>query len=113
LRDLSILRTNRKDVLEPYWQDEADWLCTVEFLLSDAPEVSPFYRGHHCLTVRLRTFDQHTLAGAPRRFLTLAHTNSFSSFASAPEKGQFLDLLCSNEDKGNDYIENDFGSPTN
>jgi len=23
---------NRKDDLEPYWQDETDWLCTVEFL---------------------------------------------------------------------------------
>jgi len=26
--DLTILRTNRKDDLEPYWQDEKDWLCT-------------------------------------------------------------------------------------
>jgi hypothetical protein len=32
LGDLSILRTNRKDVLEPYWQDETDWLSTVEIL---------------------------------------------------------------------------------
>jgi hypothetical protein len=33
LGDLPILRMNRKDVLEPYWHDETDWLCTVEFLL--------------------------------------------------------------------------------
>jgi hypothetical protein len=33
LGDLSILTTNRKDVSEPYWQDEPDWVCTVEFLL--------------------------------------------------------------------------------
>jgi hypothetical protein len=26
------LRTNRKDDLEPYWQDEKDRLCTIEFL---------------------------------------------------------------------------------
>src|SRR5690348_3347515 len=32
---LSILRTNRRDVLESYWQDETDWLCTVEFLPTD------------------------------------------------------------------------------
>jgi len=30
LGDLSILRTNRKDVLEPYLQEETDWICTVE-----------------------------------------------------------------------------------
>src|SRR5438045_3173816 len=32
LEDLSILRTNRTDDLEPHWQDDIDWLCTVEFL---------------------------------------------------------------------------------
>jgi hypothetical protein len=31
LRDLAIVRTKRKDDWEPYWQDEKDWLCTVEF----------------------------------------------------------------------------------
>jgi len=35
---LSILRTNRRDVLEQYWQDETDWLSTVEFLPTDDPE---------------------------------------------------------------------------
>ncbi len=30
----------------------------------------------------------------------------------AEEKGQFLDLIRSNEDLGRDYIENDFMSPT-
>lgn len=34
------------------------------------------------------------------------------SFASPTEKDQFLDLVRSNEDLGNDYIENDFGPPT-
>jgi hypothetical protein len=41
LGDLSILRTNR-DVLEPYWQDEMGWLCTVEFLPTDNPEARLF-----------------------------------------------------------------------
>ena len=35
------MRTNRRD-LEPYWQDERDWLCTVEFLPTDDPEARLF-----------------------------------------------------------------------
>ena len=33
-----MLGTKRKDDFEPYWQDEKDWLCTVEFLPTDDPE---------------------------------------------------------------------------
>lgn len=29
---------NRANDLEPYWQAESDWLCTVEFLPADDPE---------------------------------------------------------------------------
>ena len=29
---------NRQHDIEPYWQDEDDWLCTVEFLRGDNPE---------------------------------------------------------------------------
>jgi hypothetical protein len=29
---------NRQHEIEPYWQDEDDWLCTVEFLPSNDPE---------------------------------------------------------------------------
>jgi hypothetical protein len=32
------LKTKRKDYFEPYWQDEKDWLCTIEFLPTDDPE---------------------------------------------------------------------------
>src|SRR5207244_12562443 len=34
------------------------------------------------------------------------------SFSSPEEKEQFLDLVRANDDMGNDYIENDFMSPT-
>ncbi len=34
------------------------------------------------------------------------------SFSSPEEREQFLDLVRSNDDMGNDYIENDFMSPT-
>jgi hypothetical protein len=33
---------NRKDDFEPYWQDETDWLSTVEFLPTDDPEARIF-----------------------------------------------------------------------
>jgi hypothetical protein len=34
------------------------------------------------------------------------------SFSTPEEKDQFLDMVRSNEDLGDDYIENDFMSPT-
>ena len=42
LGDLAILKTKRKDDLEPCWQDEKDWLCIVEFLPTDDPEARLF-----------------------------------------------------------------------
>jgi len=36
------LRTNRKYDFEPYWQDEKDWLCIVEFLPTDNPQARLF-----------------------------------------------------------------------
>jgi hypothetical protein len=40
--DLAILGTKHKDDFEPYWQDEKDWLCIVEFLPTDDPEARLF-----------------------------------------------------------------------
>ena len=34
------------------------------------------------------------------------------SFSTPGDKYQFLDLVCSNEDMGSDYLEKDFISPT-
>ena len=39
---LTTLGTKRKEDFEPYWQDEKNWLCTVEFLPSDDPEARLF-----------------------------------------------------------------------
>jgi hypothetical protein len=36
------LGTKHKDNFEPYWQDEKDWLCIVEFLPTDNPEARLF-----------------------------------------------------------------------
>jgi hypothetical protein len=41
-RGLAILGTEHKDDFEPYWQDEKDWLCVVEFLPTDNPEARRF-----------------------------------------------------------------------
>jgi hypothetical protein len=57
----------------------------------------------------------HLTNKRPLALLGDAEANGYEllfSFASAPEKDQFLELVRSNEDMGNDYIENDFGSPT-
>ena len=61
-----MLGTKRKDNFEPYWQDEKDWLCIVEFLPTDNPEARLFaveiigyfvgYANH-----------EHTLPGTPWR----------------------------------------------
>src|SRR5260370_32575920 len=68
--DLSILRTNRKDVLEPYWQDETDWLCTVEFLPTDDPEARLFAAdiiGYLCGYAHLTNTPSLPLLGNPDR----------------------------------------------
>jgi hypothetical protein len=40
--DLTILGTKHKHDFEPYWQNEKDWLCIVEFLPTDDPEARLF-----------------------------------------------------------------------
>jgi hypothetical protein len=102
---------NRKDDFEPYWQDETDWLSTVEFLPTDDPEARIFASdiigylfGYAHLTNTLSL----TLAGDP-------DANAYEllfSFSSSEEKDQFLEPVRSNLDMGNDYIENDLLLPT-
>ena len=40
--ETSTMGSNLKDDFEPYWDDEKDWLCTVEFLPGDDPETRSF-----------------------------------------------------------------------
>jgi hypothetical protein len=102
---------NRQHEIEPYWQDEDDWLCTVEFLPNDDPEGRLFVAN---LIGYLLGYAQLTNT----RALALVgdcDANAYEflfSFSTPEEKGEFLDLVRSNEDMGNDYIENDFMSPT-
>src|SRR5580765_6789293 len=45
------LENESHDDLEPHWQDDMSWLCTVDFLPSDDPEARMFCLGHHRVSV--------------------------------------------------------------
>jgi hypothetical protein len=62
-----MLGTKRKEDFEPYWQDEKDWLCIVEFLPTDNPEARLFAADIIGYLVGYCKSNEHTLAGTPRR----------------------------------------------
>jgi len=102
--------TNRKDDFEPYWQDEKDWLCIVEFLPTDNPEARLFAAdiiGYLVGYANLTNTRSLVLLGDPD---ASAYELLFS-FSSPEEKNEFLTLVRSNEDMGNDYII-EFTPPT-
>jgi hypothetical protein len=103
LGDLAILRTKRKDDLEPYWQDEKDWLCTVEFLPTDDPEAWLYGAdiiGYLVGYANLTNTRSLALLGDP----DAGAYELLFSFSSPEAKTEFLDLVRSNEDMGKDYI---------
>ena len=110
-RRCGILGTKYKDDFEPYWQDETDWLCTVEFLPTDDPAARIFASdiiGYLFGYAHLTNTRSLALVGDP-------DANAYEllfSFSSSDEKKQFLQLVRSNPDMGNDYIENDLLRPT-
>jgi len=98
-----MLGTKRKDDVEPYWQDEKDWLCIVEFLPTDNPEARLFAAdiiGYLVGYANLTNTRSLALLGHPD---ASAYELLFS-FSSPEEKNEFLNLVRSNEDMGNDYI---------
>jgi len=102
-KDLAILGTKHKDDFEPYWQDEKDWLCIVEFLPTDNPEARLFAAdiiGHLVGYANLTNTRSLALLGDPD---ASAYELLFS-FSSPEEKKEFLNLVRSNEDMGNEYI---------
>jgi hypothetical protein len=105
------MATKRKGDFEPYWQDEKDWLCTVEFLPTDDSEARLF-----AADIIGYLFGYANLTNT-RSLALLGDSNasayeSLFSFSSPEEKNQFLDLVRSNEEMGTDFIENDLTSPT-
>ena len=97
------MRTKRKDDLEPYWQDEKDWLCTVEFLPTDYPEACLYGAdiiGYLVGYANLTNTRSLALLGDP----DAGAYELLFSFSSPEAKTEFLDLVRSNEDMGKDYI---------
>jgi hypothetical protein len=97
------LGTKHKENFEPFWQDEKDWLCIVEFLPSDNPEARLFAAeiiGYLVGYANLTNTRSLVLLGDPD---ASAYELLFS-FSSAEDKGEFLNLVRSNEDMGKDYI---------
>ena len=95
--------TKHKDGFEPYWQDEKDWLCIVEFLPTDNPEARLFAAdiiGYLVSYANLTNTRSLALLGDPD---ACAYELLFS-FSSPEEKNEFLNLVHSNEDMENDYI---------
>ena len=88
-----------------------DWLCTVGFIPEDNGEARLFATeiiGHLFGYAQATNTRALALVGD-------ADANAyelFFSFASSEDKEQFLHLVRTDEDMGNDYIENDFMSPT-
>jgi hypothetical protein len=97
------LGTKHKDDFEPYWQDEKDWLCIVEFLPTDIPEARLFAAdiiGYLVGYTNLTNTSSLALLGDPD---ASAYELLFS-FSSPEEKREFLSLVRSDEDMGKDYI---------
>ncbi len=88
-----------------------DRLCTVEFIPEDNGEARLFATeiiGHLFGYAQATNTRALALAGD-------ADANAYEllfSFASSEDKEQFLHLVRTDDDMGNDYIENDFMSPT-
>jgi hypothetical protein len=90
---------------------QMDWLCTVEFIPEDDEEARLFATeiiGHLFGYAQATNTRALALVGD-------ADANAYEllfSFASSEGKEQFLHLVRTNDDMENDYIENDFMSPT-
>jgi hypothetical protein len=97
---------NRQHQIGPYWQDEGDWLCTIEFLPSDDPPGAGIV-GHLVGYAQLTNTRVLALLDDPD---ASAYELLFS-FASPEEKNEFLNLVRRNEDMGNDYVT-DLTPPT-
>lgn len=95
---------------EPLWINEPDWLCAVEFLNDKDPEgrdLAADTIGYLLGYAQLTNTRSLALVGDPEM---MAYEILFS-FSSPLEKKRFLDLIRSNDDLGNEYIDNDLLQP--
>jgi hypothetical protein len=95
---------------EPHWIDEPDWLCAVEFLNDEDPEgrdLAADTIGYLLGYAHLTNTRSLALVGDPEM---MAYEILFS-FPSPSEKKRFFDLIRSNDELGNEYVENDLIQP--
>ena len=96
--------------LEPLWINEPDWLCAVEFLNDEDPEgrdLAADTIGYLLGYAHLTNTRSLALLGDPDM---MAYEILFS-FPSPKEKMRFLDLIRSNDELGNEYVDNDLIQP--
>ena len=96
---------------QPFWINEPDWLCAVEFLNDEdtegrdlAAETIGYLWGY----ARLTNTRSLALLGDPS---AEAYEILFS-FSTPDEKARFLEMVRSNDDLGSDYIDTDLLRPT-
>jgi hypothetical protein len=95
---------------EPHWINEPDWLCAWEFLNDDDPEgrdLAADTIGYLLGYAHLTNTRSLAVIGDPDE---MAYEILFS-FSSPAEKERFLDLIRSNNELGDEYIENDLVQP--
>ena len=96
--------------IETYWQDEGDWLCTIDFLPGDDPKGRLFGAdivGYLFGYAQLTNTRVLALIGCP----DAGAYDLLFSFLSPAEKKEFLKLVRSNEDMGNHCVA-EFTQPT-
>jgi hypothetical protein len=100
-----------KHSIEPFWINEPDWLCAVEFLNDEDTEgrdLAADTIGYLLGYARLTNTRSLALLGDPS---AEAYEILFS-FSTPEEKARFLEMVRSNDDLGSDYIDTDLLRPT-
>ena len=100
-----------KAEFEPFWLDETDWLCAVEFLPENDPESRALGAktiGYLFAYAELTNTRSLSLIGDKR---DQAYVILFS-FSSVKEKREFLRLIGNNPELGPSYLENDLLVPS-
>jgi hypothetical protein len=95
---------------EPLWINEPDWLCAVEFLNDEDPrgrDLAADTIGYLLGYAQLTNTRALALIGDP----SMSAYEILFSFSSPAEKKRFLDLIRSNDDLENEYIETDLIKP--
>jgi hypothetical protein len=96
---------------EPLWINETNWLCAVEFLNyedTEGRDLAAETIGYLWGYARLTNTRSLALLGDPA---AEAYEILFS-FSTPDEKARFLEMVRSNDDLGNHYIDTDLLRPT-